>query len=488
MGICEQLAAYVWRASWDTISPEARGKMRQHILDSLGCAVGALSTGITAPIVDDEIDLSASGPCSLIAGGKTTPERAAFHNAMLVHALEFGDTFMAGGEVCHPSDNLAGLLAAAELTTAPGREFLAALAVAYHVHCRLTASGVPVAAKGFAPTIQLAISLACGISRVLALSEHQTANAIALCAAAGLTVGAPKQGESSPESRALASASTTFQCIHYVRLAQKGVPGPLDIFEGHKGLEHVLGKPFGIDWDNESYDAILACSMKRYNADLHAQSAIEAILELRAEHNFSAADVQGLQLDIFQTAFERMGSTSKPVRTRQEAERSLAYLLAVALLDGQVGPEQFELRRIQSEDVQTLLRNVTIWLSQAYTGRYPDNLQCKVRAGLKDGRIFELDKSDYTGFFRRPAPVEQLIEKFKQLGRLAASDRSVQNVIEAVARLEQRPVTDLCAALRELRLRLRPLLRLRRGLSTELDAWIDVVIARPGAMRSNGSC
>lgn len=450
MGICEQLASYVWRACWDTISPEARGKMRQHILDSLGCAIGALSTGVAAQLAGDEIDLRASGPCSLIAGGKTTPERATFHNAILVQALRFGDTFMAAGEVCQPSDNLAALLAAAELTAAPGREFLSGLTIAYHIYCRLAASGVPVAGKGFSPSIQLAISLACGMSRVLGLAEHQTAHAIALCAAGGLTVASPKNN-SSAESRGLASANTSFQCIHYVRLAQKGVQGPLDIFEGHRGLEHLLGKPFGIDWDNETYDAILACSMRRFNADFHAQSVIEAILELRGEHRFTAADVQGLQVDIFQAAYERMGGTQKPVRTRQDAERSLPYLMSVALLDGEVGPEQFELRRIQGEDVQTLLRNVTVWLSQAYTARYPDNLHCKVRAGLKDGRIFETEKSDYPGFFRRPAPVEQLIEKFKQLGRLSASDRSVQNVIEAVARLEQRPITELCTALREIR-------------------------------------
>jgi 2-methylcitrate dehydratase len=450
MGICEQLASYVWRASWDTISPEARGKMRQHILDSLGCAIGALSTGVASQFAGEETELRGSGPCSFIAGGKATPERAAFHNALLVQALQCGDVFMAAGDICQPSDTLAGLLAAAELASASGREFLSALTVAYHVYCRLAASGVPAAGKGFSPSIQLALSLACGISRVLGLTEHQTAHAVALCAASGLTVTGAKNG-SSAESRGLTSANMAFQSIHYVRLAQKGIQGCLDIFEGHRGIEHLLGKPFGIDWENETYDAILACSMRRYSADFHAQSVIEAILELRGEHQFTAADVQGLQVDIFQAAYERMGGTQKPVRTRQDAERSLPYLMSVALLDGEVGPQQFDSRRIQSEDVQSLLRNVTVWLSQAYTTRYPDNLHCKVRAGLKDGRIFETEKSDYPGFFRRPAPVEQLIEKFKQLGRLSASDRSVQNVIEAVARLEQRPVTELCGALREIR-------------------------------------
>lgn len=441
MSICEQLAAYVWRASWENISPEARGKMRQHILDSLGCAVGAISTGVTAPFGAEEAESRSSGPCSLIGAGRSTPERAAFYNGLLLHALPFADTFMAGGELSQPSDNLAGVLAAAELTAAPGRELLAALAVAYHVHCTLTASAVPLPGKGFAPSMHLAISLGCGMSRVLELSEQQTAHAIALCAAHGFTLTSGRKTELSFEAQGLAAANTAFQCIHYVRLAQKGFTGHLDILDPSRG----------IDWENEGYDAILACSTRRFNADFHAQSAIEAILELRAEHRFTASDVQGLQVDIFQAAFERMGGAPKQVRTKPDAERSLPYLLSVALLDGEVGPEQFESKRIQSEDVQSLLRNVTVWLSQAYTARYPDNLHCKVRAGLKDGRIFELDKSDFSGFFRKPAPVEQLIEKFKRLARLSASDRSVQNLIEAVARLEGRPVTELGAALRDVK-------------------------------------
>ncbi|MCU1291423.1 MAG: 2-methylcitrate dehydratase, partial [Bryobacterales bacterium] len=44
MNTCERLAAYVTRASWEAISPEARGKLKQHLLDSLGCALGAIQS------------------------------------------------------------------------------------------------------------------------------------------------------------------------------------------------------------------------------------------------------------------------------------------------------------------------------------------------------------------------------------------------------------------------------------------------------------
>lgn len=455
MTICEQLAAYTWRASWDKISAEARGKLRQHLLDSVGCALGALSSGVIGAIGAEEKDLSPSGPCSLIGGGQTTPERAAFYNGACVRYLDFMDTFLAPGEACHPSDNIAGILAAAELAGASGTSLLTALAIAYHVQCTMTASGVPIMRRGFDHTLTLAVSLACGMSRVLGLTEKQTAHAIALCAAAGLGVAAARSGEHVPQWKGLASADTAFRCIHNVRLAQKGVTGPLHVFEGPLGVEHVLGKSFAVDWNAEGYDGVLACSLKRYNAEFHAQSAIEAILEMRREHALDPAQVHGIQVDIFKAGYDMIGGgkyvNAASVTTKEDADHSLPYLMAVALIDGEVGPAQFEASRIQQQDVQTLLKSVMTWLSLAYTREYPQTLKCKVRVGMKDGSIFELEKADYLGFFRRPMPVEQVIDKFKRLSRPAATDSALQCVIESVARLEQRPVSDLLLALRELR-------------------------------------
>lgn len=452
MNTCERLAAYVSRASWDVISPEARGKLKQHLLDSLGCALGAIPGGPLQAIRSEQNEFKESGPCSLIGGGFTTPERAAFYNGALVRYLDYMDTFLAPGEACHPSDNLAGILAAGELAGASGRDFLTALTIAYHVQCRLTASGVPIMRGGFDQTIQLAISLAAGMSRVLGLTEEQTAHAIALCAAGGLSLGASRTGEHASQWKSLASAATAFNCIHNVRLAKAGITGPLHVFEGPMGLDDALGRSFAIDWDRETYDGILACSIKRYNAEFHAQSSIEGILELREEHKISADEVQGIHVDIFKAGYDLIGGGKyldpRTVATKEDADHSLSYLLAVALIDGEVMPEQFTQSRIESDDVQSLLRKVVSWLSLEYTRVYPQSLKSKVRVGLKDGRILELEKDGYEGFFRCPMAVEALLKKFKRLARAGASDQGVDRVIEAVAKIEERPIADLAAVLR----------------------------------------
>jgi 2-methylcitrate dehydratase len=446
MTICERLAAYCVRGSWEAVSPEARGKLKQHLLDTIGCALGAVTCGPIAAIRDEQRAIGGSGPCSLIGGGATTPERAAFYNGALVRYLDFTDTFLAIGETAHPADNVAGLLAAAELAGANGREFLAALAIAYHVQCALTSSGASIMRKGFDHTIQLSISLAVGMSHILKMTEQQTAHAIALCAAGGLGVGATRTGERLSNWKGLASAGIAFNCIHNVRLARQGITGPLNVFEGPLGLEELVGKQLSLDWDRESYDGVLACSLKRYNADFHAQSAIEGMLEMREAHQLQAPDVARIQVDIFKAGYDHPTA----VAAREDASHSLQYLLAVALLDGEVGPDQFDESRIAAADVQSLLGKVVAWLNVGYTRAYPQSLKCRIRIEVADGRILEIEKESFEGFFRQPMPVGAVIEKFRRLAMRSTADAALQNIIRAVAKIEEQPVSELMASLQNL--------------------------------------
>lgn len=80
-------------------------------------------------------------------------DRAAFYNGALVRYLAFNDSYLAKGETCHPSDNLAPILATAEYANGTGRDLLIALAVAYQVQCRLR-DVAPVRAAGFDHTTQ----------------------------------------------------------------------------------------------------------------------------------------------------------------------------------------------------------------------------------------------------------------------------------------------------------------------------------------------
>jgi len=131
MTLVEQLAAFVVRTSYEEISAEARHQLKVRVLDSLGCAIGALKAEPIQLIRAQTEDFGGAHHCTLIGGSRTAPDRAAFYNSALIRYLDFNDSFLASGETCHPSDNLGSVLAASEYANRSGRELLAALAVSY---------------------------------------------------------------------------------------------------------------------------------------------------------------------------------------------------------------------------------------------------------------------------------------------------------------------------------------------------------------------
>src|SRR6202035_797119 len=126
------------------------------------------------------------------------------------------------------------ILAAGEQADLSGKDFLTALAVAYQVEARLTAS-VPLMAHGFDLTTQLAFSLAAGLSKALGLDEAKTAAAVEICGDSGIPLLVLR---STPISqwKGLNSSQVALGCVHGVFLASRGVTGPKYVVEGPNGL------------------------------------------------------------------------------------------------------------------------------------------------------------------------------------------------------------------------------------------------------------
>src|SRR5437764_2572860 len=358
----EQLAEFVCTASFDDLSDDAREQLTIRVLDSLGCALGALD-GDPVALVREQLDEFGGAPLStLIRGGKTAPDRAALYNGFLVRYLDFNDSFLSRGETCHPSDNLAPVLAAAEYANADGHALLSALAVAYQVQNRLSEEA-PVRAKGFDHTTQGAYAVAAGVSKALGLDQQRTANAIAIAGTSLNSLRVTRTGELS-HWKGLAYPATSFGATHAAFLAMRGITGPREVFEGNKGFIDAVSGPFEIDWTREDLESVTRTILKKFNAEIHSQSAIEALLELRSEHGIEADAVERIELDTFQVAFDIIGGGEEgsklEIHTKEEADHSLPYLLAVAMLDGQVLPEQYLPDRIAADDVQDLLRRVEV--------------------------------------------------------------------------------------------------------------------------------
>src|SRR6266566_5392822 len=356
----ELLARFVDERQFADISTEARQQLKIRVLDTIGVAIGALDAPPILAISRLIEELGGRALSTLIGGGKTAPDRAAFFNGALSRYLDFMDSYLAPAETNHPSDNMGAVLAAAEMRGASGADFLTALAIAYQVHTRLS-DVAPVQDKGFDHTTQGAYGAAAGVAKALRLTPDQIANAIAISGTANVALRVTRTGALS-HWKGLAYPNVAGAATRTTFLARRGVTGPLEVFEGEKGFMDAVAGFFELNWETEDLERVTQTILKKYNAEIHSQSVLEAVLELRAREHLSAADVERVEVDVFDVAYRIIGGGEEGdkmmVRNKEQADHSLPYLVAVALLDGEVMPAQYRPARILSDDVQALLLRV----------------------------------------------------------------------------------------------------------------------------------
>ena len=444
----ERLAAFAEGASWEKLSKEAREQLKVRIIDALGCAIGALDGEPVLMIRALTSDLGGNASCTIIGGGATAPDRAALMNGVLVRYLDFNDSYLARGETCHPSDSLAAVLSACEYAGRSGRDLLVSLAVAYQVQCRLS-DEAPVRARGFDHTVQGAYAVAAGASRALGLDRNATANAIAISGTAFNALRVTRTGALS-HWKGLAAPHMASGALHATLMAMHGITGPREVFEGNKGLKGSIAGQFTITWEREDLERVTKTIVKRYNAEVHSQATLEGVLELGQDGAFKPG-IDGIDVDTFDVAYNIIGGGEEgdktAVRTKEEADHSLPYMVAAAALDGQVMPVQYAPERIGRTDVQTLLRKVKIRPAEDLSKRFPEEMPCRISVRLKGGRALKAEKKDYEGFHTRPMSWETARLKFDALAGSRVDSALRAEICDAVRRLEDIRVSELCELL-----------------------------------------
>ncbi len=443
--LVQQLGAFVAARDFDDLSETAVAALKLRILDSLGCAMGALDGGPIHALRGHLEDFGGRPLCTTIAGPKTAPDLAALYDGALVRYLDFNDSYLAKGETCHPSDNLGAVLAATEYANGTGKDLLVSLAVAYQVQCRLS-DVAPVRAKGFDHTTQGSYAVAAGVSKALRLDAARTANAVAISGTAFNALRVTRTGTLS-NWKGLAYPNTGFCGTHAAFLAMRGITGPMEVFEGNKGFMDAIAGKFTMDWSREDLERVTKTIVKRFNAEVHSQATVEGVLELQAETGFTGDQVDRIEIDTFDVAFNIIGGGEEGskygVKTKEEADHSLQYIVSAAILDGNVLPSAYLPDRILRRDIQELHRKVVVRPKKEYSDRFSREMPCHITVHLKDGRVLEKEKRDYEGFVTRPMSWATAEKKFHALASPFAADSVRKPIVKAVADLDNLDVSVL---------------------------------------------
>jgi 2-methylcitrate dehydratase len=455
--ISAAMAKFAKLSAYSQLEHDIVDQLKRHLLDSIGSMIFAArqETVLKCMRVLKEVQGSGGLPTPVL--GNTGIDRAAQWYTILNRYPDFMDNYLGKDATCHPSDNIGAILAACQSMNASGRDFLITMAVAYQIQCKLC-NDMPVMIRGIDHTMLLACSLTAALSALMGLTEEQAAHAIGTAACSFNPAVASRQSYTY-EWKGIASSFTAGACLRIVLLAKEGLTGPLTYFEGSMGFEHLTGMKPKFDQYRGDFSLIKRCMLKSYNAEVHTQSSIETLLNLRQQHNINPADVARIEVITFLTAFHIVGGGEygprNHVQAKEQADHSLPYLMAVAMLDGQVLPEQLTTERIRRADVQALLNKVHVRTQfpvrtprkliehlDPYTRVYPDKVPTKVIITLNNGYRAEEKREDYKGFFTRPLSWEDVIAKFSKLA--GDTPKELQDkIISTVQNLENEQITIL---------------------------------------------
>lgn len=454
MTVVQRMSSFIKNRTYDDLSAKAKEQIKIRILDSLGTAIGAVE-GEPVRMIREHVDeFSHEGPCTLIGGGTTSPDYAALYNSALVRYLDFNDSYLAEGETCHPSDNFGSVLAATEYNKGTGKDLMLAFAIAYQIQCRLS-DEAPVRAKGFDHTTQGAYAVAAGVSSALNLDEEKTANALAISGTPLNALRVTRTGALS-HWKGLAYPYTAFGATTSTFLAKHGITGPMEVFEGNKGFQDAIAGNFQINWSKEDLEKVTQTIIKKFNAEIHSQATLEGALDLKKKHDIDPDEIDQIEIKTFSVAYNIIGGGEEGDKTivhkKEEADHSLQYMTAVALIDGQVLPDQYKPERIKKDDVQSLLRKIKVTPEDTFSAMFPNQMPCDITIHTKDGKKYEIQKVDYEGFHTRPMSWETITEKFKQLARPYTSEKLRNQIIELVRDIENHKVKDLTHLLTQVKI------------------------------------
>lgn len=393
----------------------------RHLIDSIACAFGALEARPA------QVARAIAGTATSSAGASvfglaqpTTPEYAAFANTVMIRYLDYNDTGNGG----HPSDMMSAVLALGEARGAGGSQVIRAVHAAYETYAAVRRGGLygNLLRDKHVDQIYAILGAVAGAGVMLELSLEQMGHAIALALTPSIPMRVTRTGLIS-DWKGCATAHGTMNAVFAARLAGQGLTGPDRPFEGLAGFYEMFGlAPLDLTTlgqPRNGRSALQSTGLKYYPADYNGQGPIALTLALRDEARLD--EIDQIVVSVHWGGWHAIGGGAGDhdekwdPQTREVADHSMAYLVAAALVDGDLTVDSFNEERLADPALRPLMQKITVRddpeLTREHAGELP-RWPSRVEFVLKDGRRLGRSSGPPKGHPLNPMDDRELKAKF----------------------------------------------------------------------------
>jgi 2-methylcitrate dehydratase len=412
----EGIVDYAMSFSKEDMTPAVTTAALNHLVDTIAVGIA----GTTAEPSRIAARLAGTMRCQtgatvFGAGSNVTPDMAAFTNAVMVRTYDWNDGMQAKGGG-HPSDMIPGLLAAAELSHSSGTALLEAMTLSYEL---LGGLGIVVDRGPWDQGLFMGGATALGAGRLFGLDKQAMGEAASLAFTTALPLSVHRWGALTMMkggSTALSVRNGLFCAL----LAREGFTSAPAAIEGFYGLWHITGefKPRLPVMPNGP-SVVEMSHQKRIPAESQVLGLLDLVPQVRAWA--PVEDIESIYIEMSERAVRHVADPAKyDPQTRETADHSLPYMLAVALVDGQITLDSYRPERFLDPALRPVMQKIKVVPSDAFTEirtQFDGVTRAhplKVTFRTTDGRELTEDLRYHKGHYRDPLTRADLDAKFDE--------------------------------------------------------------------------
>jgi 2-methylcitrate dehydratase len=397
--VLDDIARYVTRYS--VKSKEAYNTARLCLMDTLGCGFEALSypacTKLLGPIV----------PGTVVPNGAKVPGTsfqldpitAAFNIGAMIRWLDFNDTWLAA-EWGHPSDNLGGILAAADWASrnavAAGRKPLVMRDVLTGMIKAHEIQGVIALENSFNRVgldhvLLVKVASTAVVTQMLGGTHEEIVNAVSNAWIDGGSLRTYRHVPNTGSRKSWAAGDATSRAVRLALMALKGEMGyPSALTAKTWGFYDVLfkGKPFKFERAYGAYVMENVLFKISYPAEFHAQTAVECAIKLHPEVKDRLDEINKIVITTHESAI-RIIDKKGPLYNPADRDHCIQYMTAIGLMKGRLTAADYEDDVAADPRVDQLRDKMTCVENKGWTRDYLDpdkrSIANAVQVSFKDG-------------------------------------------------------------------------------------------------------